>query len=51
MDDNEILRRYKELEDWYGAEKLPDPIHEPIRFGMYVKMFNHYMQRNKRVQQ
>lgn len=47
MDDNEVLRRYKELEDWFGAENLPHPIHEPIRFAMYVKMFNHCMQLRK----
>lgn len=51
MSDEEVLRRYKELEDWYGAENLPSPIHEPRRFEMYVKMFNYYAERRKGLQQ
>ena len=41
MTDEEVLAKYKELEDYYGGN-LPDPEHEPIRFAYYVKLFKYY---------
>jgi hypothetical protein len=51
MDDNEVIIRYKQMELFFAPKKLPDPIHQPMQFGMYVRMYNFYKERQKGIQQ
>ena len=44
MTDEEAIKFYKELEDWYG-DKLVNPEHHPIQFRNQVKLYRYYMER------
>jgi hypothetical protein len=45
MTDDEVLQAYDEmLKEW--GDKLPNPIHEPIRFAYYVRMYKYFKERN-----
>lgn len=46
MTDDEVVMIIEEMERMFG--KLPDPLHEPIRFGYYVKLYRFYVERNSR---
>jgi hypothetical protein len=41
--DQEVIDMYEAMEQYFGS--LPDPIHEPIRFAHYVKVYQYYMSR------
>jgi hypothetical protein len=46
MEDNKLtneqaLELYEKMSDVYG-EHLPHPVHEPIRFAYYVRLFTRY---------
>jgi hypothetical protein len=43
MSDDDILKFVTEMEEFYGS--LPSPIHEPIRFAHYIKMYRYYRER------
>ena len=44
MTDEEMIKFYKELEEWYG-DKLVNPEHHPIQFKHQVTMYRYYMER------
>jgi hypothetical protein len=46
MTNEEIEKFGKELVEHYG-DKLPNPIHEPIRFAYYIKLFKYERQLNE----
>jgi hypothetical protein len=46
MTDEEVKIVVEEMERILG--KLPDPIHEPIRFAHYVKVYRYYVERNNK---
>jgi hypothetical protein len=46
MTDEEVKIVIEEMERMFG--KLPDPLHEPIRFGHYVKLYRYYIERNSK---
>jgi len=41
LTNEEALELYERMYDVYG-EHLPHPIHEPIRFAYYVRIFTRY---------
>jgi len=41
MTEEEALNIYDKMVKEYG-DKLPNPFHEPIRFGYFVKLFKRY---------
>lgn len=41
MTDEEILKRYNELVEYYG-DKLPNFEQEPIRFAHCIKLFKYW---------
>ena len=43
MTDQEVIDMYEAMLKHFGS--LPDPIHEPIRFAHYVKVYQYYMSR------
>lgn len=45
MTDEEVMQKYKELEEWYG-DSLANPEHEPRRFAYQVKVYEYYKNRN-----
>lgn len=44
MTDDEVSVVVEEMERMFGA--LPSPVHEPIRFAHYVKLYKFYIERN-----
>lgn len=38
MTDEEVQKIYDEMVEMWG-DRLPNPEHEPIRFGYYVRMY------------
>lgn len=44
MTDEEVKIVVEEMERMFG--KLPDPLHEPIQFAHYVKLYRYYVERN-----
>lgn len=47
MTDDEVVKFYNELVEWYG-DKLPNFEHEPIQFSNCVRLYKYYMDRNER---
>lgn len=45
LTDEEVMIVYEDMQKYFG-HPLPDPIHEPIRFAYYVKLYKYYKQRN-----
>jgi hypothetical protein len=43
MSEDDIIKFVTEMEEFYGS--LPDPVHEPIRFAHYIKMYRYYRER------
>ena len=43
MTDEELMRVLEDMERIFG--ELPSPVHEPIRFAYYVRMYRHYYER------
>jgi len=41
--DEEVIAMYDAMLEHFGS--LPDPVHEPIRFAHYVKVYKYYMER------
>jgi len=41
MTNEEALKLYERMLEVYG-EHLPHPVHEPIRFAYYVRIFKRY---------
>ena len=41
MSDEEILKMYEELVEYYG-DKLPNPEHYPRQFAQCVKLWRYY---------
>jgi hypothetical protein len=41
LNNEEALKLYEKMSEIYG-EHLPHPIHEPIRFAYYVRIFKRY---------
>jgi hypothetical protein len=46
MTDEEVKIVVEDMERVFG--KLPDPLHEPIRFAHYVKVYRYYVERNSK---
>jgi hypothetical protein len=46
MTDEEVKIVVEEMESMFG--KLPDPLHEPIQFAHYVKLYRYYVERNSK---
>jgi hypothetical protein len=46
MTEEEVKIVVEEMERMLGT--LPDPIHEPIRFAHYVKLYRYYIERNSK---
>jgi len=44
MTDDEVLKFYKELEEWYG-DKLVNFEHQPMQFKNQVKLYRYYKER------
>jgi hypothetical protein len=38
-----VQQHIERMEEMFG--ELPDPIHEPIRFSFYVKLYRYYTNR------
>ena len=43
MTDEEALNLYEQMVEYFGF--MPSPIHEPIRFAHYVKVYRYYKER------
>lgn len=43
MTDEEVLEKYKAMEEYFGI--LPNFEQEPKRFAYYVRLFNYYLER------
>lgn len=41
MTDEEVLHQYNKMVEVFG-DQLPHPVHEPIRFAYYVKLYKTY---------
>ena len=41
LTNEEALKLYERMSEVYG-EHLPHPIHEPIRFAYYVRLYTRY---------
>ena len=41
MSEQELLELYDKMKERWGQE-LPDPVHEPIRFQYYMKLYYYY---------
>ena len=46
MTDEEVKIVVEEMESMFG--KLPDPLHEPMQFAHYVKLYRYYVERNSK---
>ena len=47
MTDEEVQKAYEEMVEMWG-DKLPNPEHEPIRFGYYVRMYKFLKERSEK---
>ncbi len=43
MTDEEAIKMYEEMLEWFG--ELPNPDHHPIQFAHCVKLFKYYKER------
>lgn len=46
MTDDEVVKFYNELEEWYG-DKLVNFEHHPIQFQNQVKVYRYYKERKE----
>ena len=46
MTDDEVLKFYQELEEWYG-DKLVNFEHQPMQFKNQVKLYRYYKERKE----
>lgn len=45
MTEEEILKFVGEMEEHFGS--LPHPVHEPIRFAHYIKVYKYYLEQRE----
>ena len=43
MSEEEILKFVEDMEEFYGH--IPHPVHEPIRFAHYIKLYKYHLER------
>lgn len=42
-----IQQKYNEINEYFNG-KLPNPIHEPIKFNYYLRLYDFYQKRANR---
>lgn len=41
-----IQQKYDEINEYFNG-RLPNPVHEPIQFGYYLRVYDFYQRRTK----